>query len=586
MRLPSPARHFAGVSVLLAAVGLVPAASYRIPPDEVLIQKADAILRGHVERQSSLKGEDGGIYTDVTISVERIFKGAGIPPAITVRQPGGEVGDEEEVYPGIGEFAPGETVVLFLTQQRSGVYGLTDFALGKFHVGRSTEGLEYLRRDGLVGSYVLGTGPVLNGAARAAADPDRDAAAFERYIAAGAGPRGPASGYVLAAPANEASREAGYVFLGSPPARWTTFDQGGTVTITDSATGDLGSTCQMDGGCHLEVATGFSKWNNAPGTNIALVYGGPDATIGSKCRAQLANQIQFNDPCHEMSDLVNCGGTLALGGFTVSSSSGGRLYCTGRGTLTFRRISVARLLVNNGVGDCLDSCDYTNMLAHETGHMLGGGHSTDPNALMYPYMGAYPRCGALGSDDIALMQCAYPLNPIACEIASSAAWTGPAPAPVPFSWGSGGHAPLTWDYSFGDGGTDSIGLPTHTYQTPGTYTADVTVRDSTGASCDDSVSIEVKACAPPVVTKVLAKGTATINAAVTGKGFKRGAVVQIDSGGGWQSASKTARTSAKQVSGKNVGLLWPAGTPVLVRVVNPDTVVLDGCPSNPFQATR
>lgn len=60
--------------------------------------------------------------------------------------------------------------------------------------------------------------------------------------------------------------------------------------------------------------------------------------------------------------------------------------------------------------DWCESCDegfhFAVMLIHEFGHALGLGHSTDPNAIMYPFL-SRGVSKSLGFDDIAGIQAIY-----------------------------------------------------------------------------------------------------------------------------------------------------------------------------------
>ena len=58
---------------------------------------------------------------------------------------------------------------------------------------------------------------------------------------------------------------------------------------------------------------------------------------------------------------------------------------------------------------------------------------------------------------------------------------------------SGGTAPLTYSWTFGDGGTSSQADPSYTYAAPGTYTVTLTVRDRSGSSDSHSRSVLVSA---------------------------------------------------------------------------------------------
>jgi PKD repeat protein len=64
---------------------------------------------------------------------------------------------------------------------------------------------------------------------------------------------------------------------------------------------------------------------------------------------------------------------------------------------------------------------------------------------------------------------------------------------------SGGTGTLTYSWTFGDGGTASGSLtPTHTYASDGSYTAKLTVTDSTGATTGSTVAVTVNNVAPTV----------------------------------------------------------------------------------------
>ncbi len=64
--------------------------------------------------------------------------------------------------------------------------------------------------------------------------------------------------------------------------------------------------------------------------------------------------------------------------------------------------------------------------------------------------------------------------------------------PISFTDAStGGTAPLTTSWTFGDGGSSSQASPSHTYAEPGVYTVTLAVRDRTGATDSHSRSVTV-----------------------------------------------------------------------------------------------
>jgi PKD domain/PQQ-like domain/Fibronectin type III domain len=85
--------------------------------------------------------------------------------------------------------------------------------------------------------------------------------------------------------------------------------------------------------------------------------------------------------------------------------------------------------------------------------------------------------------------------------------TGPAPLTVTFD-GRGSTdldgTVASWAWSFGDGSSSTGSVTTHTYVTPGTYTASLTVVDNGGASSTTTGSIVVTALPPAAPTNLAA----------------------------------------------------------------------------------
>jgi PKD repeat protein len=82
----------------------------------------------------------------------------------------------------------------------------------------------------------------------------------------------------------------------------------------------------------------------------------------------------------------------------------------------------------------------------------------------------------------------YGINQTLTVSVSASRTTGPAPLSVNFlSAVSGGAQPYSYLWTFGDGTTSSLAKPAHTYNTPGTYTARLTVQDNGTREADDSV---------------------------------------------------------------------------------------------------
>jgi PKD repeat protein len=101
--------------------------------------------------------------------------------------------------------------------------------------------------------------------------------------------------------------------------------------------------------------------------------------------------------------------------------------------------------------------------------------------------------------------------------------SGPSPLEVEFSGTvSGGTAPYSYDWAFGDGGTSTVLNVTHTYDTAATYTAIFTAIDSIGSEAISSVSVVVTSPQPvlssvtvdPQSANLSAGGVQVLNAVV------------------------------------------------------------------------
>ncbi|HEX6025569.1 MAG TPA: PKD domain-containing protein, partial [Solirubrobacter sp.] len=102
--------------------------------------------------------------------------------------------------------------------------------------------------------------------------------------------------------------------------------------------------------------------------------------------------------------------------------------------------------------------------------------------------------GTTSSKEVQVVVTAPDVVPPTVE-ASADVSRGPAPLRVQFS--AAGNDPdgpeddLVYTWDFGDGGTSLAQNPAHTYTSPGTYTAKVTVTEPSGAIASDTVEIEV-----------------------------------------------------------------------------------------------
>src|SRR5687767_926464 len=119
--------------VLILLAGQAFAAVFIVPPDQELVDSADAIVVGTAVDTQSMFANQDEIITRVFVGVEEVLKGS-IDPRLTLEiiVEGGVVGDQAEIVSGAPIFNPGDRYVVFL-QRHSGGYWVTyGLSLGRF----------------------------------------------------------------------------------------------------------------------------------------------------------------------------------------------------------------------------------------------------------------------------------------------------------------------------------------------------------------------------------------------------------------------------------------------------------------------
>lgn len=107
-----------------------------------LVAQSDAMIQGRVVQLDSFWSESGRlIVTEAAIEVEEALIGD-VPPTVTVRTFGGEVGDVKVEAPGFPRFEQGERVLLYLQHEPAdGSLRVLGYQQGHFRV--------VTRRDGV-----------------------------------------------------------------------------------------------------------------------------------------------------------------------------------------------------------------------------------------------------------------------------------------------------------------------------------------------------------------------------------------------------------------------------------------------------
>lgn len=130
---------------------------------EDLARTSDVVVRGSIARRSARR-VGPRIYTEVTLRAAAVWRGSA-PAEVTVRVPGGEVGNLGQRVDGAPVFAEGEEVVLFLSGDRRGAFQVNGLAQGKFRVDGASaspdlSGVHFVRSEVRVGERAAESMPL------------------------------------------------------------------------------------------------------------------------------------------------------------------------------------------------------------------------------------------------------------------------------------------------------------------------------------------------------------------------------------------------------------------------------------------
>ncbi|HEY2829032.1 MAG TPA: hypothetical protein VGJ88_02875, partial [Thermoanaerobaculia bacterium] len=371
--------------ILLSAALAIPvsAATFVVPSDRDMVQRADAIVIANTAYSASRPNGDGGIETVTQMFVEEVIKG-NPTGSLTVVEPGGTYGRFSTAIPGVPQFVPGQRLLLFLRSTGPDRWAVADLVLGKFSFVNDDAGRPLLLRDA---SEIVGWDPDL----KQHVEVHRSAPLFLDFVRREAHGASGATDYVVppapvetTAPGSRfrattmiapyTATSYSIVVSGSMGARWTVFPS--PVTWFTGTTLEPGAPA----GGVTAVQTGITAWNNDCASNVNYLYAGTDAGTHTQGlhAPDGANTVLFER------DLSSYGitpftcsgnsysGTLGIGGVTSASGtnsvSGETFATTVEGDVEMNKgIANCTLLFNNG--------DFNTAVTHELGHTLGFRHS-------------------------------------------------------------------------------------------------------------------------------------------------------------------------------------------------------------------
>jgi PKD repeat protein len=483
--------------VLLLLASAASATTIVLPTDEQLIRKSPVIVEGTVvSSMPVLRGE--GIWTETKLAVDRTIKGDAAGE-LTIREIGGELGGRITKIFGTPVYTPGERVMAFLTPTSRGDYQTIDLFIGKFSEQRAANGRRLLVREDTAGDVALldaSFQPIVS------KNIQRDATAFESFVTDRVAGRDSAGNYGVAnpvlqrdlAPSNATGRvikpeftliSEGTVF------RWSAFDGGGSASWVS-----FGTQPGYTGGGTTEIQQAMNAWNSYTAAKIRYVYtGAGSGSPGGLSAPNSVNEVLFNDPKSEISGTFNpsTGGVVGQGGFNgVTGSMNWTAPFDADATHTAQTyhalvITEGNLTIQDGVTPTagISSTTLAEIVAHEFGHTLGFGHSSDSSALMFASVsGGGP---VLRADDQVAARWLYPSGsstppppPPTVPAAPTSLVASTAGSTVNLSWsdnatnetgyraymatGSGGFNRLTPDLAAGSRGASISSLAAGTYR--------------------------------------------------------------------------------------------------------------------------